>query len=175
MHPSSGTAFQGLLRLRVPGAVRGFLDNTIRWIPGLLELPAWCVRPRAPQPRPSAFSLSGSAHSGLYLSTPTCHQVPAPESHLSPARGLEHPSHWPSCSSEALTIHRLWCHHCAHGAQAFAHQNGHRRQHVPNLGSKASHGREMAAASTADVQAQRVGVSGQRLRPRASIHTPGCQ
>lgn len=150
---------------------------TIRGIPGLLELPAWCVRPPCPpslvpQPSPSQAlpPLASTRPSHLPPS-------PSPRKPPFPGEGLEHPSHWPSCSSEALIVHRLWCHHCAHGARASGRtQNGHRTACANSRIESLVTAGEMPAASTADVQAQRMGVRRSEAQtPRASVRTPGCR
>lgn len=138
----------------------GLLDNTIRWIPGLLELPAWCAEAPVPtQPRPSAFSLSGSASSGLYLSLPLATKS-QPQKATFPRRGPGAPITLALMFLyEALIVHHLWCHHCAHGARApgpFPEQSQGSMCQQQQDYSLVMAG-EMAAASTANVQAQRVG------------------
>lgn len=150
---------------------------TVRWNPGLLELPVWCARPPCPPslvPQPSPPQalppLASTSQSHLPPS-------PSPRKPPFPDEGPEHPSHWPSCSSEALIVHSLWCHHCAHGAWAPGRtQSGHRTSCAnPRIESLVM-AREMPAASTADMQAQRLGARWSEAHtPRASVHTPGCR
>ena len=134
---------------------------TNRWIPGLLKLPA------------SSPSLCLWA----LLIPPTCPPSPSPRKPSLPGEGPEHPSHWLSCASEALIVHSLWCHHCAHGARAPGRtQSGHRAARANSRIESLVMAGEMPGASTADVQAPRLGARRSEAQTsRASVHTPGCR
>lgn len=147
------------------------------------------VDPRAPEtpglmceaPRPPSLAPQPSPLQPLspLASTHPSHLPPSPSPRKPslPGEGQEHPSHWLSCSSEALIVHSLWCHHCAHDARAPGlTQSGHRTACANSRIESLVMAGEMPAASTADVQAQRLGARRSEAQtPRTSVHTPGCR
>ena len=128
------------------------------------------------QPRPSAFSPSASASSGLYSSLPLAHQVPAPESRLCPARArsTHHTSSRVPLRRSLSTVCGVIIVLTVPGPPDAP--SGHRTARANSRIESLVMAGEMPGTSTAGVQAPRLGARRSEAQtPLASVHTPGCR